>query len=265
MLSSQAQKVFQEYFNLPFPGVDGVRCPYFNNARLRQRAQLRVLVGKGTPKDIVEEAQIISLQYHEGLFDKTGNCCLHGESGCAGAADSVRKFLIDHNLGIECSGFVTQVLRVHFKETKDVDIAHKFFKVPVNNFFRFLISKLRPVENISVRTYADNRNTEVVSNWHEVQAGDVIVLLGIKIDKGRNHILLVTENENNKIKYAHARAWGSEGKYGHGVSVGEIEIVKPEGRLSEQNWLELGKTGSENETWREVVEAESVEIRRIKF
>lgn len=265
MLSTTAQKILNEYFSLPFPGVTNVRCPYFNNARLRQRAQLRVLVGKGVPKDIVEEAQIISLQYHEGLFDKMGTCCLHGEKGCENASDEVRKFLIDHNLGIECSGFVTQVLRAHFKEEKNIDIARKFYKVPAHNFFRFLISKLRPIENISVRTYVDDRNTTTVDSIKDLQAGDVIVLLGIKTDKGRNHILLVTDNTNGKIKYAHARAWHSEGKYGHGVAVGEINIVKQAGGLVEQNWIELGKNGNENETFQEVLMAEKVEMRRVKI
>lgn len=263
MLSPGAQKILNEYFNLPFPGVSGVRCPYFNNARLRQRAQLRVLVGKGMPKEIVEEAQIISLQYHAGLFDKSGACCLHGEHEHKVAPEEIRKFLVDHSLGIECSGFVTQILRAHFKETKNIDIAQKFYKVSVKNFLRFVISKLRPIENISVKTYVDDRNTKKINSLKEAQAGDVIVLLGIKTDHGRNHILLVTENLGGKIKYAHARAWVSEGKYGHGVAEGVIEIVKPEGGLLEQNWVELGKSGNENETLREMRVAERVEIRRV--
>jgi hypothetical protein len=263
MLSPEAQKILKEYFNLPFPGVGGVRCPYFNNARLRQRAQLRVLVGKGTPKEIVDEAQIISLQYHAGLFDKSGACCLHGEHEHKIAPEEIRKFLIDHNLGIECSGFVTQILRAHFKEAKNIDIAQRFCKVSAKNFLRFLICKLRPIENISVKTYADDRNTKIVNSLGEIQPGDVIVLLGIKTDNGRNHILLVTENGNGKIKYVHARTWTSEGKYGHGVAEGEIEIVKPDGNLLEQNWVELGKTGNENETLREAAAAEKVEVRRV--
>jgi len=263
MLSPEAQKIVNEYFNLPFAGVAGVRCPYFNNARLRQRAQLRVLVGKGTPKEIVEEAQIISLQYHAGLFDKSGVCCLHGEHEHKVAPEEIRKFLIDHNLGIECSGFVTQVLRAHFKETEKIDIAQKFQKVPISKFFRFLISKLRPIENISVKTYVDDRNTEIVNSLEKVQTGDVIVLLGIKTDNRRNHILLVTENLHEKIKYVHARTWVSEGKYGHGVADGVIEITKSEGSLLEQNWLEFGKSGNENETLREARAAEKVEIRRV--
>ena len=81
MLSLKAQKLIDNYLSLPFPGVEGARCPYFNNAKLHARGQLRVLIGKGTPQEIVEEAKIISIQYRAGLFDHDGHCCLHGEHG----------------------------------------------------------------------------------------------------------------------------------------------------------------------------------------
>ena len=57
MLSPKAGQIIDKYFNLPFAGVLGVRCPYFNNARRNLRGQLRGLVGKGTPEEIVEEAK----------------------------------------------------------------------------------------------------------------------------------------------------------------------------------------------------------------
>jgi hypothetical protein len=265
MLSSQAQKILNDYFNLPFDGITGVRCPYFNNARLKQRAQLRVLIGKGTPKEIVEEAKIISIQYHAGLFDKAGHCCLHNEhTGEKITAEQIRKFLIDHNLGVECSGFVTQILRAHFKEIKNIDIARKFFITSPRHLVRWLISLLRPIENISVRRYADDRNTKKI-NWSEAQAGDVIVVLETGPKNNHNHILLITEKNGSMINYVHARTWGSEGKYGHGVSKGEIKITKPDGNILDQEWVELGQTGDKNETWKEAKQAKMVEIRRIVF
>ena len=119
MLSKNAQKILNEYFNLPFVGVASVRAPYFNNARHRKRGELRVLIGKGTATEIVEEAKIISLQYYAGLFDHAGNC--------AAGAEVIRKFLIDNDLGIECSGFVTQILRAHFLETKNIAFLRRLY------------------------------------------------------------------------------------------------------------------------------------------
>ncbi len=264
MLSDKAQKVINNYFNLPFEGLSGVRCPYFNNSRLKQRAQLRVLIGKGSPDEIVEEAKIVSVQYHAGLFDKFGHCCLHNEhTGEEVTAEQLRKFLVDNNLGIECSGFVTQVLRAHFRETKDIDIARKFFVVSPRHILRYLISYLRPVENIGVRHYADDRNTTKIS-WDQADAGDVVVMIETGPKNNRNHILLITEKSGDTIKYAHARAWDSEGKYGHGVSVGEIQISNPTGSLLEQSWMERGFEGEKNETFIEAKQAKLLEVRRVK-
>ncbi len=263
MLSNKAQKILDEYFNLPFDGITGVRCPYFNNAHLKQRAQLRVLVGKGTPQEIIEEAKIISIQYHAGLFDKAGHCCLHNEhTGKEVNVEEIRKFLIDHNLGVECSGFVTQILRAHFKETKNIDIARKFVVASPKNILRWIISKLRPIENISVCRYADNLNTQKIK-WKDAQAGDVVVILETGISNKFNHILLITEKTDEMIYYAHARAWGSEGKYGHGVAKGIIKITNRNGDLVEQMWTELEKIGENNETLKELKQAKTVEIRRI--
>lgn len=264
MLSTNAQKVLNDYFNLPFDGLTGVRCPYFNNARLKQRAQLRVLIGKGAPTEIVEEAKIISVQYHAGLFDKSGHCCLHNEhTGEEVTPDQLRKFLIDNNIGIECSGFVTQVLRAHFLENQNIDIARNFFKVSMRHIVRYIISLLRPVENIGVKHYADDRNTQKIS-WDQAQSGDVVVMLEVGTKNNFNHILLITEKTGNIIKYAHARAWDSEGKYGHGVSVGEVYISNPGGSLLDQRWVEQGFEGEKNETFVEAKEAKILEVRRIK-
>lgn len=264
MLSAKAQKILNDYFNLPFEGLSGVRCPYLNNSRLKQRAQLRVLVGKGSPAEIVEEAKIISVQYHAGLFDKTGHCCIHNEhTGEAITPAQLRKFLVDHNLGIECSGFVTQILRAHFLQTKGVDIVRKFFIVSPRHILRYLISILRPVENIGVKHYADERNTEKIS-WDQAQSGDVIVMLETGKKNNVNHILLVTEKNGDVIKYAHARAWDSEGKYGHGVAVGEMKIFNPKGSLLDQQWIEQGMEGEKNETFIEAKQARVLEVRRIK-
>jgi hypothetical protein len=271
MLSPRAEQVIKNYLNLPFSDISGVRCPYFNNARLAQRGQLRVLTGKGSPEEIVEETKIISLQYHAGLFDKEGHCCLHDEHpGASTIPDDIRKFLIDHNLGIECSGFVTHVLREHFKQTKQIDITKKFSITSPKNILRWLISKLRPIENMSVKIYTDDKNTTKVAapdigyNYQKIEPGDVITILETGPAKKRNHIILITNTENDVIHYVHARAWSSEGKYGHGVTEGNFKIINPQADLTNQQWTEKEKTGNENETYQEIKDARLVEIRRIK-
>lgn len=272
MLSPNAQQLIHDYLNLPFKGIAGVRCPYFNNARIRQRGQLRVLIGKGTPQDIVDEAQIISIQYHAGLFEKNGECCLHNQhTGEPVTPGDIRKFLVDHGLGIECSGFVTHVLRAHYRETKGVDMLRKLSIAPAKLLLRRLISRLRPVENIDVAVYANDLNTNIIANdkvgwdYAKIQPGDVIVLRETGPRQKFNHIMLVMNANQNKLNYVHARQWMNEGRYGHGVTNGEVEIAAQGKSLTEQTWQEAGQSGDANETCQEIKQAKIVEVRRLKL
>lgn len=264
-LSASAQKTIHDYLNLPFQGVSGVRCPYFNNARLGQRGQLKVLIGKGTPEEIVEEAKIISIQYHKDVFDKNGLFKGHLDHPAEHEqVECIRQFMVDNNLGVDCSGFVTNVLGQHFQETAGVDLPRKLFVTPKTNFLRWIISRLRPVEQISVNVYANDKNTDIVKDIQKTQPGDLVVMLNTGPNKNRNHILLIEEVSGEKIKYAHARVWSSEGKYGHGVSQGTITITNPEKGLLGQAWEEKNKINENNETFLEAKQAEILEVRRIK-
>lgn len=270
MLSPRANQMIESYCNLPFPDIAGVRVPYFNNAKAGRRAELRALIGKGSPEEIVEEAQILSLQYNAGIFDKTGHCCRHNQhTGETVTADDIRHFLVDHNLGIECSGFVTHVLDAHYLETRGFKVSPKLHSASRANVLRYLITRLRPVENISVRTYADNRNSALVLGsiqpfkYENIQSGDLVIMLATGPGKKRNHILLVTKVDERGLSYVHARAWSREGLYGHGVSRGEIIFSQPQESLLAQTWTEQGYSGRDNETYAEAQNASTVEIRRL--
>lgn len=251
-LSSQAEKVIENYLNLPFADISGVRCPYFNNARLGQRGQLKVLVGKGTPQEIVEEAKIIAVQYKQEIL-KTGV-----------TPEYIRKFLVDHNLGIDCSGFITNVLIAHLA-TRGSHLTKKIFITPKTNVLRWLISQLRPVEQMNVKVYADNKNTEIIDDFSKIEAGDLVVMLSTGPKKNHDHILLITETKDNILRYAHARAWSSEGRYGHGVSAGTITLNNANKGLLDQTWEEKDELNQNNETYWEARDATVLEIRRLKF
>jgi hypothetical protein len=269
-LSPSAQKIIHEYFNLPFFGISGARCPYFNNAKIGQRGQLKVLIGKGAPTEITEEAKIISAQYCRGLFDKSGICGVHLEHPAEHEEiECVRQFLVDNNLGVDCSGFVTNVLQKHYKETGGFDFSKKIFITPKKFFLRWIISRLRPIEQINVKIYANDKNTGLITDLTKIKPADVIIMLKTGPNKNHDHILLITEAEESasgkKIKYAHSRAWFSEGKYGHGVSEGTINVVNPQKGLLDQLWEEKNKINEENETYREAKQASILEIRRIRL
>jgi len=127
-----------------------------------------------------------------------------------------------------------------------------------------LISKLRPIENISVRRYCDDQNTKKI-DWSNAQTGDVVVMMETGPNNKRNHILLITDVTSDVIHYAHARAWSSEGKYGHGVNTGIIKIIDKKSSILDQTWEEMGLINEKNETWQEAKDAKMLEIRRLNF
>lgn len=257
MLSPKAQQLIHNYFNLPFTNVNNVRCPYFINSKKVVRGQLRVLAGKGTPQEIVEEAKIISIQYDYNIFDKHGLCHLPEEKKSA----TVKKYLIDYNLGIDCSGFVVHILQAHFREIKNIDFVKKIKIVSAKKLYRYLISRLRPIENIGVNTLYHNTKKVKLLN---IKSGDMIIMLKTGPNKNRDHILLVTNYNDNIIQYTHARPWSNEGKYGHGVSQGEIKIINKKGLLK-QEWRECNKIGNDNETYLKAKNAKILTIQRLNI
>jgi len=256
MLSKNAQNLINDYISLPFKHAKGVRCPYINNARLKKRGQLRALIGKGTPEEIVEEVEIAAKQYGIEL-DKLDT-------------KETKEFLIEKNIGIECSGFVIHILREQYLQIRNTDIL-KEIKIPAKNFFRKIINKLRPAENINVKVLGSDENSEKINDWKNIEPGDMMIMLDTKL--GRDHIILITDFKDNTIKYAHARAWSSEGKYGHGVNTGEIKITHPQEGLLKQVWIEkslaqkddLFHLEIQNETFAEANNAKTLEIRRLKI
>ena len=132
------------------------------------------------------------------------------------------------------------------------------------NFLKRIIAGLRPIENINVKIYADNKNSEEIK-IKDVRPADIITMLETGPGKERNHMLLITENNKEEIKYVHSRAWSSEGRYGHGVCEGIIKIVEPTSDPLKQQWIENEKTGEQNETFLEAKNARVLQIRRIKI
>lgn len=268
MLSPNAEKLIEKYLNLPFDENFKVRCPYFINSKIKQRAQLRVLVGKGLPQEIMEEAKIISIQYQHGLFDCEGKCLLDNltlDETVNSPSNCIKKFLIDNGLGVDCSGFVSHILRAHYLETRKIDLVDKFFFVPIKDYFRYFICWLRPIENMSVKRYASNKNTNKIENIKDILPGDLLIIIETGPKKNRNHIILITESNEQSIKYVHSRTWSMEGKYDHGVARGEIRIINPGGNILDQEWVEFGTVNENNETYLEARDAKLFEIRRIKF
>lgn len=248
------KNLINDYFNLPFKKISGIRCPYFNNARSKKRAELKALIGKGTPDEIVAEAKILSHQYFNDFLEKPNL-----------DAQGIQNFLIENNLGVDCSGLVSHILNTAYPGF------YKKIKFKNNNPWRKIITRLRPMENLSVKVYADDKNSHLITDgnssydWSEIRPLDMIIMLNIPKFHNRDHILLITEVTSEYIKYIHSREWLSEPRYEGGVTEGIIKITRPDKCLLDQTWLEKGVEGVDNQTWAlKAKEAEELKIKRLK-
>lgn len=237
-LSSQSLKTINDYLHLPIGGVF-VNCPYYNNRRAGMRAGLRVLIGKGSAEDIVEEAMLIALREKIDLkkLDATG----------------LKKFLVDSHLGIDCSGLAYHLLDAELK-SRGLGGLNKHLKFPfIKNPFRKLLTLFRPVESAGVRTISHEQNSVEVK-LSDVKPGDLIAILGTGEKQDRNHVLIIHkvtgvpspfEGEGLPagkgevvIHYTHSMQWPSDGQYNHGVRQSEIEIIDKNKNILEQIWFE---------------------------
>ncbi len=241
-LSQPALDVIQNYLSLPFPGKQ-VSCPYFNNRRVRLRGGLRALIGKGNPEDIVEEAMIISLREKIDLKKLSDQ--------------NLKQFLVEHKLGIDCSGLVYHILDAEMKAQGKGSL-HQVLKRPwFKNPIRKLLVKLRPIENTGVGTFNHEVNSIEVS-LKDIQPGDLIIMMGAGLKQDYNHILIINQITDNKIQYTHSFQYPTDGQYNHGVRQEAITIVNLNKNILEQNW-------SEPQMRKYAQEAKKVKIKRLSF
>ncbi len=234
-LSQQALDMIQAYESLQF-GDKQIITPYFNNKRQKVRGALRVLVGKGTPSDIVEEAELMARRTHVDLKKLS--------------KEDITKFLVDHNLGVDCSGFVYHVLNAE----KPLKSRLKF---PNTFLLRKLLTTLRPVENTNVKVLAHEKNSTDVA-ISDIQPGDIITMIGSKRVGNPDHVLLVESTENNVITFVNATGLHCFGKYDHGIKHGEIEITDAKKKIQDQRW-------DDAEVLNAVREAKEVSVKRLNI
>ena len=203
-LSTETQKIIEQYLSLPVG--EGSQTPYFNNKRKKVRAGLRV-VGKGRPEEIAEEAEMFSIRERIGIKKMPSN--------------ELKKFLVDRNLGIDCSGFAYHVLDMELKARGKGKISSAVR--PFSGFVRKIKHLLRPAENTGVSTFS-HENNSVPVNENDVVPADFVSI--ISPENGRNHMLIVenVSKQNGVTKFVciHSIAYSEDGLYKTGVRREEL-------------------------------------------
>jgi len=246
-LPRRVSNFVNSYFNLPLGGKK-VACPYFINIRkMRQRMGLRVLIGKGTPEEIIQETLIYEKLRGANFFDMT--------------EDEIRDFMVKRHIGIDCSGFIVHVLNRWLK-TLNKKRLWKYIKFPKQSLYRRIARLLRPVENISVTTLTNSENTKHIRNLNNLRCGDLIRLKGLK---GGHHVMMISKLIKEKgivksFKYIHATRWYKDK---HGVREGEVIVKDVNSPLYKQKWMD--SLNGKNWTYEEVLKDKNYsQIRRIE-
>jgi hypothetical protein len=251
-LSKTTFKVIKDFKNLKIGGTSLV-CPYFINKGQRIRAGLKVLIGKGSPQDITEEAKMLAMREKVNLAQLN--------------KQEIAEFLNNHNLGIDCSGFVYYILDTELKQKKFKGLKPHIKFTLIKNPLRKLLAKIRPIENTNVKTLAQNENSKEVS-WQDIKPSDIIIIIGAGKDKNLDHVLVVTKVEYKKHKpttiyYSHSLRWSTEVNRNEGIKEGQIKVENKSSDLLEQRWIENYMEGDKNETLQKAKEAQRFELRRL--
>jgi hypothetical protein len=248
LISKPALDTIDQYMHFRV-GQAECAVPYFNNKHKRQRIGLRAAVGKGSPKEILDEVEIAGMK--EKTKPETWTDIL------------LKKFMCDEDIGIDCSGLAFYVLSAESK-ARGKGSLDRHLAFPDRNFLKRLKAKLRPVENTDVLVFANDKNS-ISIDLQKIEPGDFIAMIGT--DTERNHILIIHEVDYQNfspiaIHYTHSIAWSDDGQYGHGVRQGLIEVLEPTKGLLDQKWTEKEKTGAENQTYSRA-KISRTEIRRL--
>ncbi len=234
--------------------VGGGECavPYFNNKRTAQRAALRALVGKGSPKELFDEVEIKTLQNKTLLSAFTD--------------ETLKKFMVDEGLGIDCSGLAYYILDAESRARGKGPLDRHLTFGHARGLIKYIATKLNPVKNADVLAFVADKNSAAIG-LASVQPGDFIAMTGA--DSECNHIITIHQADYQNfmpiaIHYTHSIALPEDGQYGHGVRQGRIEILDPSKDILDQTWIENERTGQENPTYVRA-KGSKTELRRLKW
>jgi hypothetical protein len=273
LLSKKSLGTIDHYLHFRVGNSEACNIPYFNNNHKVVRAGLRATIGKGSPRDIYDEVEIELVK--KGDLPGTavmpsgeikGGTFIPGAIG----SESLKHFLVDRNIGIDCSGFAYYVLSAENESRGGKSFERQLHFPFCKGILGKIRSKMRPAENADVATLAHDSNSRAVP-LKDIEPGDIVTMLNTmnKEDRIRDHVVVVHQVEYQNfipttIHYSASIAWPSDGQYGHGVRQGTIEITDINKPIAEQKWTEAEKTGPENYTLMRAAKA-LTEIRRLRW
>lgn len=247
-LPQSAVNIINQYQALEIEGKK-IACPYFRNVK-RIRGELRVLAGKGTPQELIDETRIFAKLrgVDLGQLNET----------------EIRQFMITQGLGVDCSGFVMHVLNEMLKANNHLGMWKYLSLKPITNWGAKILYPFKYAQLTDSFALTSEHNATKIE-IKDLIPGDLVRLRGAR--RG-DHILIVYEVEYNEnripLKFTYV---ASSPHYGdkHGVKFGEVIITDINGELKDQKWNENDEKGI-NWTYKGLLnEYEDNGLRRLNF
>ena len=226
-ISNRALATIDQYLHFNV-GQASCSIPYFNNKVSRSRGALRAYIGKGSTHDIYDEVVACMVKDHVAVNLVTD--------------ESLKMYLTDKNIGMDCSGFAYYILDTESRERKLGQLDKKIHFTNCKGITGKIRCALRPVENCDVKTFACEKNSRVI-DIKDALPGDIITMTDSATE--RDHILVIHQIEYQNfiptnLHYSHTIAYPEDGVYNTGTRQGVIEIFDLNKKITEQNWLENG-------------------------
>jgi hypothetical protein len=209
--SKSLEKLLYQFTHLPL-GQKTIRCPYWKNKI--ERKIFGPYGGKGTPLQITDATYLVAKR------DKIDLGKL--------SKSEIIKFMKAKKIGIDCSGFIYQMLDALDKENEGKGINQK--AIGVNGF---------GITKTNADCLTNKNNSFAIETISEIRIGDLIRL------KQGNHVVIIIQikKKNNKIEdltYAHS----SPKTRISGVHTGKIKILDQKNPINKQLLLERLNDGS---------------------
>ena len=191
--------------------------PYWKNVLDKDGKIIKegAFAGKGTPQEI--DYVTSCLAYEKTIDLKTLS------------DKEIRQLQRDNNIGVDCSGYVYNLLDAF---ATDIGLPGIYYKL-VGNWRG--ITRLG-ARSVSATNYADPINSNKVDKLSEVKTGDYIVLIG---KDGQGHVLFILENNLDHLLCTHSSPETSNPF----IHTFKIVVKDSSKKIEEQDWQETLQTG----------------------
>ena len=206
MNDSKIQKLPKECFDLYQRYID---TPYYIN-KSKNKFLRSINLGKANPDDI-----------DKFIKDNNNNKLLKGRYRY--------KFLEERKVGIDCSGFVTNILDIVAEKKRNTHIWNLVVKKSKNPIKILYSHRVRPViSKMNVDTMTNEHNSIGIKKIKDIKPGDLIRM------NGGQHVAIISIVHYNKSIVSKIVYWQSTENVG--VCESEIIVKNQNKDLKDQEW-----------------------------